>query len=117
MASDHKAYAREIDARAGNLFKAAPETMRAFHGLMKAAGAEGSLDSRTKELMALAIAIATHCEGCINYHVREAIRKEATRAQVVETISVAIEMGGGPAAVYGAQALDAFDQLSGQPSG
>ncbi len=112
MVSDHKAFAKEIDARAGTLFKAAPESMRAFHGLMQAAGKAGAIDSKTKELMALAIAIAVHCEGCINFHIREAIRKGASREEVSETAAVAIEMGGGPAAVYGAQALDAFDQLS-----
>lgn len=112
MAADHKAFAKELDGRAANLFKAAPDSMRAFRGLMESAGKDGALDGRTKELMALAIAIAVHCEGCINYHVREAIRKGATREQVAETAMVALEMGGGPASVYGAQALEAFDQLS-----
>ena len=112
MVSDHKAFAKEVDGRAANLFKAAPDTMRAFRGLMESAGKDGALDSKTKELMALAVGIAVHCEGCINYHTREAISKGATRDEVAETAAVAIEMGGGPAAVYGAQALDAFDQLS-----
>ena len=93
-------------------FKAVPDSMRAFRGLMESAGKDGELDSKTKELMALAVGIAVHCEGCINYHTREAIRKGATRGEVAETAAVAIEMGGGPSAVYGAQALDAFDQLS-----
>lgn len=111
MSADHKAYAKEIDARAAALYKAAPETMRAFHGLMQAAGKDGALDARTKELMALAIAVATRCEGCVNFHVREAIRKGATREQVAETVSVAVEMGGGPSTVYAAQAIEAFDQF------
>ena len=112
MVSDHKSFAKEVDGRAANLFKAVPDTMRAFRGLMESAGKDGELDSKTKELMALAVGIAVHCEGCINYHTREAIRKGATRGEVAETAAVAIEMGGGPSAVYGAQALDAFDQLS-----
>ena len=112
MVSDHKAFAKEVDGRAANLFKAVPDSLRAFRGLMESAGKDGELDSKTKELMALAVGIAVHCEGCINYHTREAIRKGATRGEVAETAAVAIEMGGGPAAVYGAQALEAFDQLS-----
>ena len=112
MATDHKSYAKEVDGRAAALFKAAPDTMRAYRGLMEAVGKDGALDAKTKELMALAISIATRCEGCINYHTREAIRKGASREQVVETAAVAIEMGGGPASVYAAQALEAFDQLS-----
>lgn len=112
MVSDHKEFAKEVDARAAKLFKAAPDTMRAFRGLMETAGKDGALDAKTKELMALAVGIAVHCEGCINFHTRAAIKKGATREEVAETAAVAIEMGGGPAAVYGAQALEAFDQLS-----
>ena len=103
MISDHKKLAKEVDGRAAKLFKAAPDTMRSFRGLMENVGKDGALDSKTKELMALAVGIAVHCEGCINYHTREAIRKGASREEVVESAAVAIEMGGGPAAVYSAK--------------
>ncbi len=86
--------------------------MRAYRGLMETVGKDGALDPKTKETHGFGGRIAVHCEGCINYHVRESIRKGATREEIAETAAVAIEMGGGPAAVYGAQALDAFDQLS-----
>jgi AhpD family alkylhydroperoxidase len=111
MAKDYVELAKEVDARAVNLFKAAPGPMRAYRGLMEEATKDGALDSRTKELMALAIAIAAPCEGCIVYHVRAAKKKGATREQVAETIAVAIEMGGGPATVYGGEALAAYDAL------
>ena len=62
--------------------------------------------------MALAIAVAINCEGCITYHARAAAKKQATRDEAAEAIAVAVEMGGGPAAVYGAQALEAFDQFA-----
>ncbi len=112
MSKDYKALAGEVDARAANLFKTAQGQMRAFRGLMEAASADGALDSRTKELMALSIAIATHCEGCVVYHVRAAHKLGASREEVAETIGVALEMGGGPAAVYGAEALAAYDQFA-----
>lgn len=112
MSKDYKALAGALDARAGALFKAAPGQMRAFQGLMGAATADGALTSRTKELMALSIAVATHCEGCVVYHARAAHRLGASRAEVAEAIGVALEMGGGPAAVYGAEALAAFDQFA-----
>jgi len=111
MPKDFVELAKEVDARAVNLFKAAPGPMRAYRSLMEEATKDGALDSRTKELMALAIAIAAPCEGCIVYHVRAAKKKGATREQVAETIAVAIEMGGGPATVYGAEALAAYDAL------
>ena len=113
MSKDYKALAGEVDARAGNLFRAVPDQMRALRGLMEAASKDGALDAKTKELMAIAIAVATHCEGCILFHVRAAIKHGASREEVAETVGVAIEMGGGPAAVYGGDALAAFDQLAG----
>ncbi len=112
MSKDYKTYVGEVDARAANLFKAAPETMRAYRGLMEAASKDGALDAKTKELMALAIGIAVRCDGCIAYHARAAQRHGATRDEVVETIGVAVELGGGPSAVYGAEALAAFDQFA-----
>ena len=113
MAKDFKALAADIDARGATLFKAAPGPMRAYKGLMDEASKDGALDAKTKELMALAIGIALRCEGCMVYHVRAAIKHGASREEVAEAISVAVEMGGGPGAVYGAEALQAFDQLAG----
>ena len=91
---------------------AATEPMKAYASLMAAATADGALAGKTKELMALSIAVATHCELCITYHARAAFKKGASRDEVAEAIAVAVEMGGGPAAVYGAEALSAFDQFA-----
>ena len=93
--------------------KAAPEVSAAFSGLAQAATAAGALDPKTKELIALAIGIAGRCDGCIGFHMQAALRHGANREEVLETIGVATYMGGGPSYVYGAQALEAFDQLSG----
>ena len=62
--------------------------------------------------MALAIGIAVHCDGCVAYHTRAAHRHGATRDEVAETVALALYMGGGPAAVYGADALRAYDQFA-----
>ena len=56
--------------------------------------------------------MAIQCQGCITYHARAALKKGASREEVVEAIAVAVEMGGGPAVVYGAEALTAFDQFA-----
>lgn len=113
MSKDYKAFAADVDAAGVNLFKAASGTMRAYRGLMEEATKDGALDPKTKELMAVAISIAVRCEGCIVFHTRAAIKHGATREEMAETIGVAIELGGGPSTVYGGQALEAFDQLSG----
>ena len=104
---------RQVAAETRNLHKAIPDVMTAFHGLVQSASKDGVLSARAKELTALAIAVAMRCEGCIVYHVSNAIRHGASRAEVAETLGVAIEMGGGPATVYGGKALAAFDELSG----
>ena len=61
--------------------------------------------------MAVVISIAVHCEGCVAFHTRMAHQNGATREELLETVALAIYMGGGPAAVYGADALGAFDQF------
>lgn len=104
--------AQKIRNEARTLFKALPEVMTAFQGVMHAASKDGAVSARIKELTALAIAVTTRCEGCIVFHVQNAIRHGATREELTEMLAVAIEMGGGPATVYGAKALSAFDELS-----
>jgi AhpD family alkylhydroperoxidase len=105
-----KAKSHQLKRDAARLFKAAPEPMKAFQSLMVASSKAGAISARHKELMALAIAIAMRCEGCIVHHVEAARRHGATREEIVETICISIEMGGGPATVYGATALAAFDE-------
>jgi AhpD family alkylhydroperoxidase len=87
--------------------------MKAFGSLASAATKDGALDKMTKELMAIAISISIRCEGCIAYHTLNAFKAGASREEMLETINVAVEMGGGPSTVYGAKALEAYDEFSG----
>jgi len=97
--------------------RAVPEAMRSFGALGAAATATGALDTKPKELMALTIGIATHGDGCGAHRTRAALKQGAIRQEVAETVAVALSMGGGPAAVYGADALSAFDQMAGATGG
>jgi len=83
-----------------------PRTMSGFGRMHQAAMADGELPTAIKELIAIAISIATGCSGCIAYHTNHAIAAGATAEQVREAVGVAIVMGGGPATVYGAEALE-----------
>ena len=85
-----------------------PGVYEGFAGLHEAAFADGDLDRKTKELLALAIAIAVRCDGCIASHARGAAQNGATEKEVAETIGVAISMSGGPGTVYGPRALAAY---------
>lgn len=87
---------------------AIPDVYAGFAAMHKAALAPGALDAGTKELIALGIAVAQQCDGCIASHARGAAMKGATPEEAAETIGVAILMIGGPGTVYGPRAYDAF---------
>ena len=88
-----------------------PETMSGFGELHAAAISTGALDTKTKELIALSIGISVHCNGCIAFHVHDALKAGANRQEVLETIGVAILMGGSPSMVYACEALEALNQF------
>jgi AhpD family alkylhydroperoxidase len=92
------------------LGQAVPEVMQGFGALHEASIKSGALDSKTKELIALGIAITVRCDGCIAFHVHDALQAGATEAEIAETVSVAILMGGGPSVVYGIEAMQAVSQ-------
>ncbi|MEN9923357.1 MAG: hypothetical protein RIS09_871 [Actinomycetota bacterium] len=88
-----------------------PEVYESFSALSKSAQADGELSSIEKELIALAIAVAEHCDGCIASHARNLALKGATDQQVAETLGVCIQMMGGPGTVYAPRAFAAFQSF------
>jgi AhpD family alkylhydroperoxidase len=102
---------QHLEERLTQLGRELPGPMTGFARLHKKTLEDGALSGKAKELMAVAISIAVHCEGCVAYHVHAALAAGATRPELIETIGVAILMGGGPASVYAAHALDAMDQF------
>ena len=94
-----------------NLRMHLPETMGAFGALHKASVADGALNTKVKELIALGIGIALRCDGCIAFHTKDALKAGATKEEIIETIGVAILMGGGPSVMYGCEALEALEQF------
>jgi len=89
----------------------APEVMKAFASISQAALAPKALDGKTKELIALGIAVAIRCDDCIAFHVKAALDAGASREEVSETLGMAIYMGAGPSVMYATHALDAFAQF------
>ena len=89
-----------------------PDLMKAFGGLAAAATRDGALSRKTKELMALALGVAAHCDACIGFHVQNLVKLGATRAEVEETLGMTVYMGGGPSLMYAADALAAFEEFS-----
>jgi len=89
-----------------------PGTMSSFRKLQKNAMSENALDTMTKELIALGIAISVRCDGCIPNHVHDALKAGASHDEIMETIGVSMLMGGGSVLVHGAEALAALEQFT-----
>ena len=116
MVKDYKAITGDISQYAGELRKAAPDAMNGFYAMAKAATADGVLDKKTKEFIALAIGVTQRCDGCIGFHVKALVRLGTTRAEFEEMLGVAVYMGGGPALMYCAEALQAWTQFAPAPA-
>lgn len=101
----------DISRNLKQLRREIPETMQAFTALAQTATRTGALDKKVKELIALAIGVATRCDGCIGFHCEALVRLGASRAEVEEALGMAIYMGGGPALMYAADAIAAFEQF------
>lgn len=95
-----------------NLNKAIPDTARAFGALGKTVKEGGVLEFKSKEFVALGIAVATKCDACIALHIEALIKCGATREEVSDVLAMAIQMGGGPSMMYAAGALECYDALS-----
>ena len=98
--------------RMGKLQKEAPESFAGLNLMGKAAKKNGALDEKTKELIALGIAISTRCESCIGFHVKSLVRLETTREEFCEALEMIAFMGGGPSIAFGAKALEAYDEFT-----
>lgn len=92
--------------------KLTPKVPEAFAALDKTAFEPGKLDTKTKELIAMAIGVAIRCDGCIAVHTKHAVRAGATAEEVTEVLGVAVAMGGGPAVVYSTRALEALAEFT-----
>ena len=103
---------KELSAQLRNLRGGAPEVMKAFAGIAQSALAPKALDTKTKELIALAIAVAIRCDDCIAFHVKAALERGASREEVTEALGMAIYMGAGPSVMYASHALEAFTQFA-----
>jgi AhpD family alkylhydroperoxidase len=88
-----------------------PDVMKGFLELHNESMSDGALPRKVKELIALGIAICIRCDGCIAYHIHDALDAGASHKEIACTIGVAILMGGGPSVVYGSQALDALREF------
>ncbi len=112
MSKSYKDITNDLSNNLKNLRPSIADTMKGFSAMAQAATADGALDKKTKELIALAIGVSTRCDGCIGFHAKALVELGAPREEVEETLAMAIYMGGGPSLMYAADALAAFDEFS-----
>lgn len=112
MLNDWGAMTRDFSAQLRDMRGGIPEVMKGFSATAQAALKANALDTKTKELLALGIAVAIRCDPCIAFHAEAAVKQGATREEILETMGLAIYMGAGLSVMYAAKALEAFDQFA-----
>jgi AhpD family alkylhydroperoxidase len=109
---DYKDYTGSLSKYMKELRGLQPETMTGFSAMATGAKKNGALDKKAKEFVALGIAVATRCDGCIGFHVKELLDLGATREELGEVLAMAVYMGGGPSVMYAAHALKAYEDYT-----
>ncbi|MBV8665631.1 MAG: carboxymuconolactone decarboxylase family protein [Burkholderiaceae bacterium] len=104
---DWNAYRKELMTRIGQIGELSPDTVRGYSMLSGAGSKTARLDAKTRELIALAVAVTTRCDGCIAVHSAEATKHGASREEIAEALGVAVALNAGAALVYSARVMDA----------
>ena len=109
MMLDWNGYRDEVKAGVGAFGQLSPETVRGYVGLSGAGAKKDILGAKTRELIALAVAVAIRCDGCITIHTESALKLGATREEIAEALGVAIALGAGSSLVYSTRVMDAVE--------
>jgi AhpD family alkylhydroperoxidase len=110
---DWNTYRGQVVAGVGEIGKLSPETVKGYVALSGAGAKTGHLDAKTRELIALAVAVSLRCDGCITVHTAEAHKQSATKEEIAEALGVAVSVNAGAALVYSTRTLDAFTAVTG----
>ncbi len=110
MSKHYQDITQSISNSMAQLRQYIPDTLAGFSNLAQGATKAGALDKKTKELIALALGVAAHCDGCIGFHTQALRKLGASDEEVAEALGMAIYMGGGPSLMYASEAFEAFRQ-------
>lgn len=114
MMNDWNGYQAQLMRRIGEIGGLSPDTVKGYATLSGAGARTNHLDAKTRELIALAVAVTTRCDGCITVHADAAVKAGATREEVTEALGVAVALNAGAALVYSARVLDAYAAKTGE---
>jgi AhpD family alkylhydroperoxidase len=112
MNKNYREITQRVSANLAKFRGDVPDLMKGFGALAQAATREGALNKKTKELIALALGVAAHCDACIGFHVESLVKLGTSRAELEEALGMAVYMGGGPSLMYAADALGAYEEMS-----
>src|SRR5580658_299725 len=110
MMLDWNEYQKQLSTTIADIARTSPDIARGYRTLSEAGERTGKLDAKTRELIALAVAVTTRCDGCITIHTGEALKHGATREEIAEALGVAVALNAGAALVYSARTLDAVSE-------
>ncbi len=105
---DWNEYHRQVQEGIAEIGRANPDTVRGYRGLSEAGAKTNLLGAKTRELIALAVAVTRQCDGCIVVHTDAAVKQGATREEIIEALGVAVTVNAGASLIFSARALDAF---------
>lgn len=104
---DWNEYRQQLKAPLRELGRLTPDTLQGHAQLSRAGEETAHLDAKTRELISLAVAVTTRCDGCITVHVDAALKHGASREEIAEALGVAVALNAGAALVYSARVMDA----------
>ena len=113
MMLDWNVYRQQLMDRIGQIARLSPDTVRGYSTLSAAGSKTNHLDAKTRELIALAVAVTLRCDGCITVHTDAAIKQGASKEEVSEALGVAVSINAGAALVYSARMIDAYQAHAG----
>jgi AhpD family alkylhydroperoxidase len=117
MMLDWNEYQKELGVRIGELAKLSPDTLRGYQTLSAANSKTGKLEEKTRQLISLAVAVTTHCDGCIVFHTEAALKAGASKEEISEALGVAVAMNAGAALIYSSRVMDAVAAKTAQARG
>ncbi len=111
MSEEVKNFFEKFQGDSAKIKELLPDVMQGFSSMFGKIMKDGALSLKNKELIALAIGVATHCPPCIRLHTKKCIEVGATKDEILEAASVAIMMAGGPAFTHIPHVIDALSAL------
>jgi AhpD family alkylhydroperoxidase len=108
MMLDWNEYMKQFGSTIGQIAAVSPDVVKGYQTLSGAGQKTGNLDEKTRQLISLAVAVTTRCDGCITFHTDAAIKNGASKEEIVEALGVAIAMNAGAALVYSSRVMDAY---------